>query len=84
MIPVPELIVKFLAVPSAELIVLPNEMLAFDVVKVFDALNVVAPVYVCVPEVVTLPPRSEVPEIVRDDVPAVLVIVPFKSKLENC
>ena len=46
----PELIVKFLAVPSAELIVLPNEMLAFDVVKVFDALNVVAPVYVCVPE----------------------------------
>ena len=78
----PDLIVKFLAVPSAELIVLPNEMLAFDVVKVFDALNVVAPVYVCVPEVVTLPSRSEVPE--KFDVPAVLVIVPFKSKLENC
>ena len=79
----PELIVKFLAVPS-ELIVLPNEMLAFDVVNVFDALNVVAPVYVCVPEVVTFPPRSDVPEIVSDDVPAVLLIVPFKSKLENC
>ena len=45
-------------------------MLLSVVVKVTSLLNTTAPEYVCVPEVVTDPPRSDAPVIVNAEVPA--------------
>jgi hypothetical protein len=53
-------------------------MLLSVVVNVTSVDNVTAPVYVCDPEVVILPPRSDAPVIVNAEVLAVLVMVPSK------
>jgi hypothetical protein len=66
--------VKFRVVPSLS-IVDPNETFAFVVVMVSLALNVTAPVYVCVPLVVTFAPRLEVPETASE---VALVTAAFK------
>ena len=53
-------------------------MLLSVVVKVTSLLNTTAPEYVCVPEVVILPPMLEVSVIVNAELPAYLVIVPSR------
>ena len=50
-------------------------------VNVVLAVSVTAPEYVCVPEVVTDPPRSELPVIVNAELPADLVMVPSRSNV---
>ena len=50
-------------------------------IKLTSALKVAAPVYVCDPEVVILPPMLEVPVMVNAEVLAVLVMVPARFKV---
>ena len=69
--------VKFRVVPSLS-IVDPNETFELVVVIILLALNVTAPVYVCVPLVVTFAPRLEVPE---TEIDAARVIAALRSSL---
>ena len=75
--------VRLLVSPVSELTVLVKVTFALDVVKVVVPVKVTAPVYVCVDVVVIEPSRSEVPVTVKLDVPAVLLMVPSRSKLAN-
>ena len=70
-VPVPVLNVKSLAVASLAILEL-NVTLALLVVIITSALNVTAPEYVCIPEVLTLAPKSETPDTVNDAAPAEL------------
>ena len=75
--------VKLLVSLPSELTVSEKVTCALEVVKVVVPVKVTAPVYVCVDVVVIEPSRSEVPEMVKLDVPAVLLMVPSRSKLAN-
>ena len=65
-VPVPILNVRSRAVALALLIVEVKVTLLSVVVRATSVLNVTAPVYVCVAEVVTLAPRSDAPETESD------------------
>jgi len=65
--------------PPEPLMVELNSTLLSVVVRVTLALTVAAPVKVCVPEVVMLPPISDVVVTVSEDAPAPLLIAPSKT-----
>ena len=75
-VPVPVLNVKSRVVPSLS-IVDPKDTLLLVVVMITLAFNSVAPVYVCVPDVVTFAPRLEV---VDTDNELALVIAASRSR----
>src|SRR6056300_1356521 len=71
--PVPFVVIVRVRSVASLSVVLLKETVPFDVVvKVLSALNVTAAVYVCVPDVVTSAPRSDVPVTSSEVAPALL------------